>query len=174
MAVKPFVVAFCAAAALSLSPSLVAQPSQPAAVAFDKLKALAGDWIDVDGAFGMKDQVAVTYRVTGGGSSVVETLFAGTPHEMTTVYHKDGNHVAMTHYCSAGNQPRMRATTTDGASLDFAFDGGTNLDPAKDGHMHAGRIEFLGPDRVKAQWIGWANGKPSGHSPTFNLARRKA
>jgi hypothetical protein len=166
------------AAALALV--LVAHPShaqsseQPAAASFDKLKALAGDWIDLDGAFGMKGQVAVTCRVSGGGSTVIETLFAGTPHEMLTVYHKDGSHIALTHYCSAGNQPRMRAKTTDGSSLAFDFDGGTNLDASSDVHMHASRIEFLGPDRVRAQWIGWAKGKPSGHSPTFNLARSKS
>jgi hypothetical protein len=159
-----------------LSPSLVLaqDTTQPAVAVFDKLKAMAGDWIDVDGSMGMKDQVAVTYRVTGGGNSVIETLFAGTPMEMTTVYHKDGRHIALTHYCAAGNQPRMRATTTDGKSLAFDFDGGSNLDPAKDGHMHAGRIDFLGPDRVKAVWTGWDKGKPSAHSPTFNLARKKA
>lgn len=146
----------------------------PAAAAFDKLKALAGDWIDLDGAFGMKGKVAVSYRVTGGGSTVVETLFVGLPHEMTTVYHRDGRHVVLTHYCAAGNQPRMRATTTDGRTLEFDFDGGTNLDPAKDGHMHSGRIEFLDGDRIRATWVGWDKGKPSEHSPVFNLERRKS
>jgi hypothetical protein len=164
-----------ALAALVTPPSLRAQAeAQPAAVAFDKLKALAGDWIDQDGAFGMKGKVAVTYRVTGGGSTVIETLFVGTPHEMTTVYHKDGRHVVLTHYCAAGNQPRMRATTTDGRSLAFDFDGGTNLDPAKDGHMHAGQVEFVDADHVRATWIGWDKGKPSGHSPTFSLERKKS
>jgi hypothetical protein len=160
-------------AATAAATALAQSEPQPAAAAFDKLKALAGDWIDVDGAFGMKGQVAVTYRLTGGGTSVVETLFAGTPHEMTTVYHKDGRHVVLTHYCSAGNQPRMRATTTDGRSLDFAFDGGTNLDPAKDGHMHSGRIEFVDGDRIRAVWVGWEQGKPSAHQPTFVLERKK-
>jgi hypothetical protein len=166
-----------AAAALALSAPVFVHAqdaAQPAVAAFDQLKAMAGDWIDVDGSMGMKDQVAASYRVTGGGSSVVETLFGGTPKEMTTVYHKDGRQIALTHYCAAGNQPRMRATTTDGKSLVFDFDGGTNLDPATDGHMHAGRIDFLGADRVKAQWIGWNKGKPSGQPLTFNLARKKA
>jgi hypothetical protein len=149
-------------------------PSQPAALSFDRLKALAGDWVDVDGSFGPKDKVVVSYRVTGGGNAVLETLFAGTPQEMVSVYSKDGSHVVLTHFCAAGNQPRMRATSGDGASLTFAFDGGGNLDATKDAHMHEGRIEFLGPDRVRAQWIGWTAGKPSAHSPTFNLERRKA
>lgn len=168
---------FAAIAALAvLATPLVLQAQaepQPAAAAFDRLKALAGDWIDLDGAFGMKGKVAVTYRITGGGSTVIETLFAGAPHEMTTVYHKDGRHVVLTHYCAAGNQPRMRATTTDGRTLAFDFDGGTNLDPAQDGHMHSGTIEFLDADRIRATWIGWNKGKPSDHSPVFNLERKK-
>lgn len=161
------------AAACCTSAAVVAQVPEPAAAAFDKLKALAGDWIDVDGSMGMKDKVAASYRVTGGGNAVVETLFGGTPMEMTTVYYKDGRHVVLTHYCAAGNQPRMRASTTDGTSLVFDFDGGSNLDPAKDGHMHAGRIDFVSADRVKAQWQGWDGGKPSSHAPTFNLARKR-
>jgi len=51
--------AIAAIAALAATPSLSAQAeAQPAAAAFDKLKALAGDWIDLDGAFGMKGKVA--------------------------------------------------------------------------------------------------------------------
>lgn len=153
---------------------LQADANPPAAASFDKLKALAGDWIDVDGSMGLKGQVAVSYRVIGGGSSVMETIFPGQKHEMVTVYYRDGNSVALTHYCSAGNQPRMRAQVSDGKSMAFEFDGGSNLDPAKDGHMHAGTIEFLGPDRVRAQWIGWDKGKPSAHAPVFNLERKKA
>jgi len=166
----------CAIAAIALLvPVLVgAQAEQPAATVFDKLKSMAGDWIDVDGSMGMKDKVAASYRVTGGGNAVVETLFGGTPMEMTTVYSRDGSHVVLTHYCAAGNQPRMRAVTTDGTSLVFEFDGGSNLDPAKDGHMHNGRIHFVSPGRMKAQWYGWDKGKPSAHMPAFNLARKAA
>ena len=72
------------------------------------------------------------------GNSVIETLFGGQPHEMTTVYYKDGRHIALTHFCAAGNQPRMRATTTDGRSLVFEFDGGSNLDPAEGRSHHGG------------------------------------
>jgi len=166
--------AIAAVALLATPPVLRAQAeAQPAASAFDRLKALAGDWIDLDGAFGMKGKVAVTYRITGGGSTVIETLFAGAPHEMTTVYHKDGRHVVLTHYCAAGNQPRMRATATDGRTLAFDFDGGANFDPAQDGHMHSGTIEFLDADRIRATWIGWDKGKPSDHSPVFNLERKR-
>jgi hypothetical protein len=157
-------------AAAKTAPSATA----PAATVFDRLKGLAGDWIDASGAFGMQGKVAVTYRVTGGGSAVVETLFAGMPHEMVTVYHKDGSDLVLTHYCAGGNQPRMRARTTDGSTLAFEFDGGTNLDPAKDDHMHAGRLEFVSGDEIRAEWQGWSGGRPDpAHLARFHLTRRK-
>ncbi|TAK41216.1 MAG: hypothetical protein EPO29_08365 [Betaproteobacteria bacterium] len=161
------------AALLALLP-FSTQAQQPAASAFERLKGLAGEWIDSDGAFGMKDQVAVTYRVTGAGSAVVETLFAGTPHEMVTVYHRDGSDLVLTHYCAAGNQPRMRARAIEGNRVTFRFDGGSNLDAAKDGHMHDGWIEFISDSELRAQWNGWSKGKPSEHSPRFQLTRKRS
>ena len=73
---------------LSLVPSSPSAQGagQPAAAAFEKLKALEGDWVDVEGIFGKKGAVAVTYRVTGGGTSVVESFPVDTPGEMVTVF----------------------------------------------------------------------------------------
>ncbi len=34
------------------------------------------------------------------------------------------------------------------------FDGGTNVGPAKDVHIHAVKIELLGPDEMRETWIG--------------------
>ena len=54
--------------------------------AFDRFKALAGDWVSAeDGEMVKKGQLVASYHVTGGGSAVVEELFAGSPHAMTTV-----------------------------------------------------------------------------------------
>lgn len=153
------------------SPAPAAAPA-PKATPLDRFKALSGDWVDADGALGMKGKVAATYRVTGAGSAVVERLFVDMPHEMTTVYHLDGNELVLTHYCAAGNQPRMRARKTDGALVFFEFDGGTNFDPARDMHMHEARIEFLGPDELRQSWQSWKVGQPAGHAPSFRLVRK--
>ena len=161
-------------AAVSTLLALPALAQQPAASAFDRFKALAGEWIDADGGAGAKGQVVVTYRLTGGGSAVVETLFPGSKHEMTTIFHRDGSDLVLTHYCSGGNQPRMRAKTVDGNVVAFDFDGGTHFDPAKDGHMHNARIEFLSDDEVRAFWQAWNKGAPSAHSPSFRLTRKKS
>jgi len=144
----------------------------PAATAFERLKALEGEWIDVEGIFGTKGAVAVTYRVTGGGTAVVESFPVGTPGEMVTVYHRDGNDLVLTHYCSAGNQPRMRAKTVSGNTLAFAFDGGANIDRATTSHMHSVKFEFLGPDEIRATWGNWAKGKVD-HESAFRVVRKK-
>src|SRR5262245_10275721 len=131
-----WVALLCASAAFGGGPA-----SPPPALA--KFQALAGDWVAAeDGDMVNKGDLVATYHLTGSGSAVVEELFPGTPHAMTTVYHADGGDLVLTHYCMAGNQPRMRAKPGAGPRVDFAFDGGTNIDPARDEHMHQASFEF--------------------------------
>jgi len=165
--------------AVAVAATFVAEPAAlaavaPAASAFDRFKGLEGSWIDLDGTFGVKGEVAATYRLTGNGSALIETLFLGSPHEMTTVYHRDGNDIVLTHYCAGGNQPRMRAKAASGSVVAFEFDGGTNVDPAKDDHMHSARFDFVAADEIRGEWNAWAGGKPNPeHSPRFHLGRKK-
>lgn len=137
--------------------------------AFDRLKGLEGTW---KGTYGGGDAEFI-YEVTAAGSAVVETLFPGSDHEMVTVYHRDGEDIVLTHYCAGQNQPRMRAKKPgDAAALAFAFDGGTNIDPAKTNHMHTAKIEFDGPDALRAVWTPWAEGK-AGEPMVFQMKRVK-
>lgn len=176
-----FVCAALTAASLDAAPAAPAPPAgrtaaaaKPAADAYDLFKSLVGDWIDVDGTFGVQGKVAASYRLTGAGTTVVETLMPGTPHEMMTMYSRDGGDLVLTHYCAGGNQPHMRAKNRDGDIVRFAFDGGTNLDPAKDSHMHSAWYEFVSADEIRGEWQGWDAGKPSEHSVRFHLKRRTA
>lgn len=140
-----------------------------AADAFDRLKALEGTWRGMAGG----GEATVVYDVTGAGSAVIETLFPGTEHEMVTVYHKDGDDVVLTHYCAGQNQPRMRAKAPgDAATLSFAFDGGTNIDPSKTMHMHEAKFEFKGADELRTVWIPWSEGM-AGDPTVFELKRVK-
>ena len=163
-----------AAPASAVKTAAAAPAALPAANAYDKFKGLVGDWIDVDGAYGVQGQVAASYRLTGSGTTVVETVFYGQPHEMMTMYSKDGGDLVLTHYCAGGNQPRMRAKTVEGDVVRFAFDGGTNLDPARDSHMHSAWIEFVSADEIRGEWVGWSDGKPSDHRVKFHLKRKTA
>jgi hypothetical protein len=154
--------------------TLGAQAPAPASSAFDRLKAMEGEWIDVTGAFGKAGAVVATYKVTGSGNTVIESFPVGTPHEMTTVYHRDGTSLLLTHYCAGGTQPRMRAKELNGNTLDFQFDGGTNIDVAKTSHMHNMRWEFVSNDEIKATWHNWVNGKEdSAHLGAMHIRRKK-
>lgn len=156
-----------------LPPTPAPAPAGSGASALEKLKALAGDWEEIEPKAGPKGAVAESYRVTGAGSAVVSTLASGTPYEMVSVYHRDGNDLVMTHYCAAQNQPRLRAKTLTGNVLAMDYDGGTNVDPAKDMHIHAVKIEFLGPDEIRETWIGWKDGKPEEPPLVLHLKRKK-
>jgi hypothetical protein len=127
----------------------------------DRFKALAGDWVAAeDGEMARKGDLVARYAVTAGGSAVVETIFPGKDHEMVTVYHADGADLVLTHFCMEGNQPRMRAKNAGGARYDFAFDGGTNIDPRHDRHMHSASVDFVGADELRTVWTELAEGKP--------------
>jgi hypothetical protein len=154
-------------------PTPAPAPPGSGAAALEKLKALAGDWVEVEPKMGPAGSVVESYRVTGAGSAVVSTLGPGTPHEMVSVYHRDGNDLVMTHYCAAQNQPRLRTKTVTGNVIWMEFDGGTNVGPAKDAHAHAVKIELLGPDEIRETWVGWRGGKPEEPPLVLHLNRKK-
>jgi hypothetical protein len=141
----------------------------------DKIKKLVGTWVAADEKGQPTDQVVSVFKVTAAGSAVQETFFPGTGHEMVSIYHADGKDVVMTHYCALGNQPKMKLdpASTD-KELKFAFVGGTNLDPAKDMHMHEGSIKWIDDDHIETHWVGYQEGKPAkDHAMTMKLVRKK-
>jgi hypothetical protein len=153
-------VAACGAAALA-APAPPAREASAASQAFERFKALAGDWVAAeDGEMSKKGDLVARYAVTAGGSAVVETVFPGSPYEMVTVYHADGRDLVLTHYCMEGNQPRMRARGASGSRFDFKFDGGTNVDPRRDKHMHSATVELVGADEIRTVWTELAEAKP--------------
>jgi hypothetical protein len=155
--------------AASLTTAAWAGDKVDSKAAFEKLKTLAGDWTG-QGPQGMA--TPVSYKVSANGSVVMETLFSGTPHEMITMYHLAGGDLVATHYCAGANQPHFKLDTERSTpnELIFAFDGGTNLDSAKEGYMHGAQIDFMPDGRVDSRWEVYASGKPAG-AHTFHLAR---
>jgi hypothetical protein len=155
------------------TPALAQAPAVDGKAAFERLKSLAGTWEGKAGHAQPSEAATVTYRVASGGSVVEETLFPGTPHEMISMYHLVDGQLVLTHYCSMGNQPRMRldgrASTPE--RLVFAFDGGTNLDPAKDTHVHSGVVEWMG-GTLHAAWTVYSGGKEAGQN-RFVLRRAR-
>jgi hypothetical protein len=137
--------------------------------AFAELKKLAGKW-EMKGPDGL---TIVTYKVTGAGSALVETQFAGEAHEMVSVYHMDGNDLYLTHYCAAGNQPTLKYVPgKDAKVLFFNFVRGTNMKPT-DMHIHSAKHYLKGTNDLQSDWTGWSGGKP-GSSITLKVKRVKS
>jgi hypothetical protein len=144
-------------AALCLASAAAPPDQNNAGLAFDKLKGLAGQWE----ATTDKGKATTTYEVVSGGTALLERIRVAGESEMLTVYHLDGNHLVLTHYCEAGNQPRMQAAPFDPASNQIRFDfvSITNLASANAGHMHQAVIKFLGPEVFTGDWSWYENGK---------------
>jgi hypothetical protein len=142
--------------------------------ALNRLKKLAGEWQYVTAPDeASKGKTVVRYRVIGGGSAVVETIFPDSEMEMVSVYHRDGDELVMTHYCCCGNQPRLHALTSgDSSEIAFELTGGCNLNPAKDLHMHAFRVRFVDGDHLHSECQIFANGKVT-DKHTLELVRKK-
>jgi hypothetical protein len=110
---------------------------------------------------GVVSESTVTYKNIANGSSIMVTFLAGTPMEMVSMYHQDGPETLIhTHYCAAGNQPRMKFSTVDEKGvINFDFDKGTNMDVEKDGHAHSGTLKIIDEDTIESRSELWRDGK---------------
>lgn len=137
---------------------------------FERMKELVGVWEGTSNMPKEGEKVRIEYRLSSGGSSVVETFLPGTAHEMISVYHDNKGQLTMTHYCALRNQPRMNLQAADGRNLHFMFVDGSNIDPMKDSYMHSLTISFIDKDHIIHKWTLFADGKEKGTS-VFELSR---
>lgn len=134
-------------------------PLSPARAAFERFKALDGQWI---GRSTKGWEERSTVRVIAGGSCVMQTSFDAHPNEtMVTMFHMDGPDLILTHYCVAKNQPRLKATKfgEDGMTVTFTFMDATNLPSRDAGHMDQAVFTLESPDRYTSQWTWYQNGQ---------------
>lgn len=136
-----------------------AAPATPAAAAFQRFKSLAGQWIGTS-TKGWEEKS--TYTVIAGGSAVMHTSFEAHPGQtMLTVFYLDNGELMLTHYCVAGNAPRMRATQIgDGArEITFEFVDGANLPTRDKGHMDKAVYKFADDGRFTTRWTWYQQGQ---------------
>jgi hypothetical protein len=154
-----FAAALFAAALLPASVAAAADESSPAVAAFERLRSLEGSW---------------EARSTQGwdGTGTIEVIAGGTailmrsqidPHgkeTMATLVHLDGDRLLLTHYCIAGNQPRLEATTIapDASRIEFAFRDGTNLPSRDRGHMDRVVLELVDESSYRSRWTWYQDG----------------
>jgi hypothetical protein len=150
---------------ISLSTMAFAQSvaQSDAQKSFDKMKTLAGSWegrvvgtgTPMDGT-----QLRVTLRVTSRGNALVhEMTQSASPDDPITMFYLDGDRLLLTHYCDAGNRPRMTGKLApDGKSVDFEF-----LDVAGNtqyGHMHHAIFTVIDANHHAEEWTFMQGDKP--------------
>ena len=170
---KETVIASAALMAIILAGTAAANDS---AGLMEKLAALEGDWIMLDENGEETDMIGSTFRLTAGGSALVEVMGPGNPdgHEMVNMYHADGDRVLMTHYCAAGNQPRMEVKTTDDENrLELRFESVTNLASPDANHMRHAEYTFQGEDHLVTRWWSMQDGKVSEENHVKITMKRK-
>ncbi len=138
--------------------------------AFTAIKGMPGTWESKapDGRV-----LQVSFKVTAGGSAVMSEILGQGPEDMITMFHLDGpQRLLMTHYCGAGNQPRMQASLSpDGKTISFNFIDATNLATPDAGHMQRMVLTLLDENHHTEEWTFLDHGKET--KELFDLHRNK-
>lgn len=158
---------------LCASPGLAQSTAQQS---FEVLKGLAGEWRGKDT---LGHQAEITFRATSGGSALLSELVEPSHAEpsqeedMISMIHVDRGRLLLTHYCGAGNQPRMKGIASpDGKTITFDFIGATNLPSPKAGHMRRVVIKVLSPNHHTEEWTFVEKGRES--KDLFDMQRTKS
>jgi hypothetical protein len=148
---------------MSLSTAAYAQSD--AQKSFDKLKTLAGSWeghvTTVPPTPDIENKVMqVSLRVTSMGNVLMHEMKAtGRPDDPITMMYLDENRLLLTHYCDAGNRPRMTGKlSADGKVVEFEF-----LDVAGStqyGHMHHAMFTAVDENHHTEDWTFLVGDKP--------------
>ncbi len=139
----------------------------PAQKSFEELKALNGTW---EGRTPKGEAVEVSYRVTSNGSALMSEIKG--KEDMITMFNLDGDRLLMTHYCAAGNQPRMVASASpDGKTFTFAFLDATNLATPDAPHMNHLVISMPDANHHSEEWVYNDHGKEM--KEVFELQRKQ-
>ena len=167
---KSFRALLVAAAVISL-PHMAFGQAAPADAQkiFTAMKSLAGSWVgpiatipamprEAHSTIG--DTMRTTIRVLSRGNSLVHEMHgANVPddytkfdHPLTMIYLNDDGKLTLTHYCDAGNRPRMTARISDdGKVIDFDFvDISGKFD--RTGHMQHAKFTFVDNEHHVEDW----------------------
>jgi len=141
-----------------MSLSVAAFAQSDAQKSFDKLKTLAGTW---EGTF-EGGPVHISLRVTSMGNAILHEMKGGGPENPITMLYLDGDRLVLTHYCDAGNRPRMVGTISpDGKTITFNFVDVTGS--TQQGHMQSAVFSLIDSEHHTETWnFAMADGKQMG------------
>jgi hypothetical protein len=128
-----------------------------AQAAFEKLKTLAGSWVGqlttspADSEFSGRFAQFSLRETSRGNALVHELSLSGIPDHPVTMFYLEEDRLVLTHYCDAGNRPRMVGKVSpDGKTVEFDF-----LDLAGDnryGHMHHAVFTLIDENHHTEEW----------------------
>jgi hypothetical protein len=127
---------------------LWAQPFPEPPSAFEKIQSLVGDW---EAPLESGKVIRINYKLMSNNSILVETYRTPSGKETLSIYHLDGKHLLLTHYCAQGNQPRLRYDPAKGdrQRMVFTFLDATNLPSKKKEHMVRLEVRFADADHFE-------------------------
>ena len=120
--------------------------------ALERMKSLLGTWKGKDAR---GNRVDVTYAMVADSTAMMESLdIGGTKESMVTVYTLDAGNTVLTHYCSMGNQPRMKldAASSGDDVLVYRYVDATNVKSERDPRMHDLTLRFRDRDHFSQEW----------------------
>ena len=94
----------------------------------------------------------ISLRVTSTGNALMhEITMKGRPDDPLTMFYLDEDRFLLTHYCDAGNRPRMIGKlSADGKTLDFDFI--DIVGGMQKGHMHHATFTLIDPNHHTEDW----------------------
>jgi hypothetical protein len=150
--------------------SSVAPVLSEAQKSFATLKSLAGEWEGPVTVPEMPEMsggkpMHISMRVTSRGNALVhEFQEAGTPLDATkydhpvTMFYVDADQLTLTHYCDAGNRPRMTGKmSSDGKTVEFEL---KDISGSTAMHMQHSVITLVDANHHVEDWTFMMGDKP--------------
>ena len=166
---NPSAMAILFAIAIAADAQTQKTPAVGSTATFEQMKSLVGEWKAI------QEGVPVTeiYKLTANGTALMaETRSANEP-AMITMITVDGDRLIATHYCIAGNQPQMVATSPDDLykGVAFTLDRVTGMKTADDWHNTGITITLDDSNHMTQTWAYLYKGKVG--TTVFHYTRAK-
>lgn len=145
-------------------------PGCPGSEAFERMKALNGEWRGEVDSGGEAHAASVRYDVMSGGGVILETISPGEIDRAIAVYYDEEGGLALTRFGPSSTRSKMILKTDSPEKLRFELAPGEKA--AQEPHYHALEIEFAKDGVIQETWF-FHDGEEMRDSEVFRLERIK-